>query len=173
MIVDSIKMALTPLALKKMNTTDNHLFYKKSMLYSSYVLMLGIITISLFSYEILKIIAKSASFWSAWMVVPILALSVFFVNMRETTSYGLLIKRIQKDRDQCSDRDSTQHCTQHPAYSCLECFRNGCSHPSDSICLLAAELPFFPEGVFYPLRTQENYNDVCNRNNTVVCRAGA
>lgn len=95
-IVDSIKMALTPLALKKMNTTDNHLFYKKSMLYSSYVLMLGIITISLFSYEILKIIAKSASFWSAWMVVPILALSVFFVNMRETTSYGLLIKRNSK-----------------------------------------------------------------------------
>lgn len=61
-IVDSIKMALTPMALKKMNATDDHLFYKKSMLYSSYVLMLGIITISLFSYEILKIIAKSASF---------------------------------------------------------------------------------------------------------------
>lgn len=92
-IVDSIKLALTPMVLKKMNTDDNQLFYKKSMLYSSFVLMLGIITVSLFSYEIIKVIAKSASFWSAWMVVPILALSVFFVNMRETTSYGLLIKR--------------------------------------------------------------------------------
>lgn len=92
-IVDSIKMALTPMVLKKMNTSDNHLFYKKSMLYSSYVLMLGIIAVSLFSYEILKVITRSTSFWSAWIVVPILALSVFFVNMRETTSYGLLIKR--------------------------------------------------------------------------------
>lgn len=63
------------------------------MLYSSYVLMLGIIAVSLFSYEILKVITRSTSFWSAWIVVPILALSVFFVNMRETTSYGLLIKR--------------------------------------------------------------------------------
>ncbi len=92
-IVDSIKMALTPMVLKKMNTTDNHVFYKKSMLYSSFVLMLGIIAVSLFSYEILKVITKSTSFWSAWMVVPLLSLSVFFVNMRETTSYGLLIKR--------------------------------------------------------------------------------
>jgi len=92
-IVDSIKMALTPMVLKKMNTADNHVFYKKSMLYSSFILMFGIIAISLFSYEILKVITKSTSFWSAWMVVPVLALSVFFVNMRETTSYGLLIKK--------------------------------------------------------------------------------
>jgi O-antigen/teichoic acid export membrane protein len=86
-------MALTPLVLKKMNTTDNKRFYKKSMLYSSFVLMLGIIAVSLFSYEILKVITKSTTFWSAWMVVPVLSLSVFFVNMRETTSYGLLINR--------------------------------------------------------------------------------
>jgi O-antigen/teichoic acid export membrane protein len=95
-IVDSIKMALTPMVLKKMNTTDNHVFYKKSMLYSSFILMSGIIAISLFSYEILKVITKSTSFWSAWMVVPILSISVFFVNMRETTSYGLLIKKNSK-----------------------------------------------------------------------------
>lgn len=92
-IVDSIKMALTPMVLKKMNTSDNKRFYKKSMLYSSFVLMLGIIAVSLFSYEILKVITKSTTFWSAWMVVPVLSLSVFFVNMRETTSYGLLINR--------------------------------------------------------------------------------
>lgn len=92
-IVDSIKMALTPMVLKKMNTTDNKRFYKKTMLYSSFVLMLGIIAISLFSYEILKVITKSDTFWTAWMVVPVLSLSVFFVNMRETTSYGLMINR--------------------------------------------------------------------------------
>jgi O-antigen/teichoic acid export membrane protein len=55
--------------------------------------MLGIISVSLFSYEIIKVISKSTVFWSAYMVVPILALSVFFMNMRETTSYGLLINK--------------------------------------------------------------------------------
>jgi O-antigen/teichoic acid export membrane protein len=55
--------------------------------------MLGIISVSLFSFEIIKVISKSTQFWSAFMVVPILALSVFFMNMRETTSYGLLINK--------------------------------------------------------------------------------
>jgi len=92
-IADSIKMALTPMVLQKINSPDNKRFYSKSMLYTSFVLMLGIITVSLFSYEIIKVISKSAVFWSAYMVVPILALSVFFMNMRETTSYGLLINK--------------------------------------------------------------------------------
>ena len=92
-IVDSIKMALTPMVLQKINSPDNKRFYAKSMLYSSFVLMLGIISVSLFSYEIIKVISKSTEFWSAFMVVPILAISVFFINMRETTSYGLLINK--------------------------------------------------------------------------------
>jgi len=92
-IVDSIKMAVTPLALKKMDAPDNSRFYAKTMLYSSFVLMLGIIAVSLFSYEIIKVISRSSEFWIAFMVVPVLALSVFFMNMRETTSYGLIIKK--------------------------------------------------------------------------------
>jgi len=92
-IVDSIKMALTPMIFQKINSPDNRRFYSKAMLYSSFILMLGIITISLFSYEIIKVIAKSTEFWSAYIVVPILSLSVFFMNMRETTSYGLIIKK--------------------------------------------------------------------------------
>jgi O-antigen/teichoic acid export membrane protein len=92
-IVDSVKMALTPMVLKKIDSPDNKRFYSKTMLYSSFVLMLGIITISLFSYEVIKVISKSTVFWSAFIVVPILSLSVFFMNMRETTSYGLLINK--------------------------------------------------------------------------------
>jgi O-antigen/teichoic acid export membrane protein len=92
-IVDSIKMAITPMVLKKINSPDNKRFYSKTCLYSSYVLMAGIITISLFSYEIIKMISRSAEFWSAFIVVPILSLSVFFTNMRETSTYGLIINR--------------------------------------------------------------------------------
>lgn len=92
-IVDSVKMALTPIVFQKMNSPDNKRFYSKTMLYSSYVLMLGIIAVSLFSFEIIRLISRSSEFWSAFVVVPILSLSVFFVNMRETTSYGLIINK--------------------------------------------------------------------------------
>jgi O-antigen/teichoic acid export membrane protein len=44
-IVDSIKMAITPIVLQKINVPDNQRFYSKTLLYSSFVLMLGIITI--------------------------------------------------------------------------------------------------------------------------------
>jgi O-antigen/teichoic acid export membrane protein len=55
--------------------------------------MIGIITVSLFSYEVIKVISKSTEFWNAFLIIPLLCLSVFFVNMRETTSYGLLINK--------------------------------------------------------------------------------
>jgi O-antigen/teichoic acid export membrane protein len=92
-IVDSIKMAITPMVLQKINSPDNKRFYSKTCLYSSFVLMLGIITISLFSYEIIKVISGSTEFWSAFVVVPLLSLSVFFTNMRETSTYGLIINK--------------------------------------------------------------------------------
>ena len=92
-IVDSIKMAITPIVLQKINVPGNQRFYSKTLLYSSFVLMLGIITISLFSSEVIKVISKSTEFWGAFIVVPILSLAVFFTNMRETSSYGLLINK--------------------------------------------------------------------------------
>lgn len=90
-IVDSIKMAVSPMIIKKIHHSDNMRFYSKVNLYSSYVLMMGIIAVSLFSYEVIKVIAKSTEFWGAFIVVPILSVSVFFINMRETTGIGLTI----------------------------------------------------------------------------------
>ncbi len=92
-IVDSIKMAVTPLALQKMNSPDNKQFYSKTFLYSSYVLMLGIIIISLFSFEVIKLISGSKEYWSSFYIVPMLSLSIFFLNLRETSSYALIINK--------------------------------------------------------------------------------
>jgi O-antigen/teichoic acid export membrane protein len=92
-IVDSIKMAVTPMVIKKMDTPDSNRFYSKTNLYSSLVLMMGIIAVSLFSFEAIKVITKSTQFWGAYIIVPLLSLSVFFVNMRETTIWGLIIRK--------------------------------------------------------------------------------
>jgi O-antigen/teichoic acid export membrane protein len=92
-IVDSIKMAVSPRIIQKIDAPDSKRFYSKTNLYSSFVLMIGVITVSLFSYEAIKVITRSTAFWGAHVVVPLLAISVFFVNMRETTIWGLIIQK--------------------------------------------------------------------------------
>ena len=90
-IVDSIKLAISPIMIKKIDDPENKRFYSKVLLYTSFVLMSGIIVISLFSLEIIKIISGSKEFWNAVAIIPILALSVFFINMKEVTVYSLHI----------------------------------------------------------------------------------
>ena len=92
-IVDSIKMAVSPRIIQKIDAPDSKRFYSKTNLYSSLVLMMGVIAVSLFSYEAIKVITRSTAFWGAHIVVPLLAISVFFINMRETTIWGLIIKK--------------------------------------------------------------------------------
>jgi O-antigen/teichoic acid export membrane protein len=92
-IVDSIKLALGPMMIKRMDSPDNKRFYSKVLLYSSYVLMFAIIGVSLFSFEIIKVIANSRAFWEGVMIIPVLSLSIFFVNMKEVTVYGLHIAK--------------------------------------------------------------------------------
>jgi O-antigen/teichoic acid export membrane protein len=92
-VVDSIKLAIGPMMIKRMDSPDNKRFYSKALLYSSYVLMIAIIGISLFSFEIIKVISGSKQYWDAVIIIPLLSLSNFFVNMKEVTVYGLHIAK--------------------------------------------------------------------------------
>jgi O-antigen/teichoic acid export membrane protein len=92
-IVDSIRLALGPMMIKRISSPDNKRFYSKVLLYTSFIMMFAIVVISMFSYELIKILSDSKEFWGAVIVVPVLALSVFFVNMKEVTVYGLHIAK--------------------------------------------------------------------------------
>lgn len=92
-IVDSMKLAIGPMMFKQIDSPDNKRFYSKVLLYSSYVLMFAIVGVSMFSFEIIKVIAKSKEFWDAVVIIPVLSLSVFFVNMKDVTIYGLHIAK--------------------------------------------------------------------------------
>ncbi len=93
---DSMKLALGPMMIKKIDTPNNGRFYSKVLLYSSFVMMFGIIGVSLFSFEIVKVIATSKDFWGAVAIIPVLSMSIFFVNMKEVTVYGLHIAKKTK-----------------------------------------------------------------------------
>jgi len=92
-LVDSMKLALSPMMIKRIGTPDNKRFYSKVLLYSSYILMFAVVGVSLFSFEIVKIIATSRTYWDAVVIIPVLSLSIFFVNMKEVTVYGLHIAK--------------------------------------------------------------------------------
>jgi O-antigen/teichoic acid export membrane protein len=92
-IVDSMKLAIGPMMFKKIDSPDNKKFYNKVLLYSSYVLMFTIVGVSLFSYELIKVMAKSREFWQAVVIIPVLSLSIFFVNMKDVIIYGLHIAK--------------------------------------------------------------------------------
>ena len=82
--------------IQKIHAPDNMRFYSKILLYSSYVLMMGIIAVSLFSFELIKVMAKSNQYWEAYVIVPILCLSVFFVNLKDISTNGLFIVKRTK-----------------------------------------------------------------------------
>ena len=88
-----MKLALGPMMIKRIDSPDNKRFYSKVLLYSSYILMFAIVGISLFSFEIIKVIATSKDYWDAVVIIPVLSLSIFFVNMKEVTVYGLHIAK--------------------------------------------------------------------------------
>ncbi len=92
-LVDSVRLALGPMMIKKIDAPDNKRFYSKVLLYTSWVMMIAVIGMSLYSYEIIKLITTSRDFWGAVMIIPILSLSIFFVNMKEVTVYGLHIAK--------------------------------------------------------------------------------
>lgn len=92
-LVDSIKLALAPMMFKQVSSPDNKRFYSKVLLYSSFIIMFGIVGVSLFSFEIIKVIATSREYWDAVAIIPVLAISIFFVNMKEVTVYGLHITK--------------------------------------------------------------------------------
>src|ERR1035437_807763 len=92
-IVDSMKLAIGPMMFKRLDTPDNKRFYSKVLLYSSFVMMFAIVGVSLYSFELIKIMTKSREFWQAVVVIPLLSLSIFFTNLKDVTIYGLHIAK--------------------------------------------------------------------------------
>jgi len=92
-IVDSMKLAIAPMMFKKLNTPGDKRFYSKVLTYSSFILMFAITGVSLFSFELIKVMTKSKEFWDAVVIIPILAMSVFFVNLKDITGYGMVFAK--------------------------------------------------------------------------------
>ncbi|KAF0150789.1 MAG: polysaccharide biosynthesis protein [Ignavibacteria bacterium] len=84
-------LSLMPLAYKYFGKHDDKRFYSKLMTYSTFMFVWGFVFISLFSPEIVRLVAGKGNYDSAFLVVPIILLSYVFSGMRLTVQLGMLL----------------------------------------------------------------------------------
>lgn len=92
-VIGSVSMALVPLIFRKINDSDSHRFYTKTMTYYGFVIMFCIIAVSLFSKEAIKLFTSSTFYWSSFSVIPILAFSLYFTALKDVAITGLHITK--------------------------------------------------------------------------------
>ena len=95
-IVTSVQLALTPMMLKRINDPNNKRLYSKILTYFSFGLMWVILGISIFSREIIILIAKNPEYIEATYIVPIIAMISFFGMAKDSVIIGLHVKKQTK-----------------------------------------------------------------------------
>ena len=95
-VTASLTLAISPLNMKKMNEPNNQRFYSKINTYTSFLFMLALIGLSLFSLEIIKVFTGSKIYWDANLIVPLISYALFFGLMKDNMLIGLQIKKKTK-----------------------------------------------------------------------------
>jgi len=95
-IVTSVQLALTPMLLKRINDPNNKRLYSKVLTYFSFALMWIIVGISVFSHDIIVLIAKSPEYVEATLIVPIIAMISFFGMAKDSVVMGLHVHKKTK-----------------------------------------------------------------------------
>lgn len=90
-VTTSIISALTPLLMQKIDDPNHQRHYSKVMTYSSFVFVMVLLALSLFSLEILKIFTKSSIYWESAGIVAVISYSLLFGLMRSNANMGLII----------------------------------------------------------------------------------
>jgi O-antigen/teichoic acid export membrane protein len=92
-VISSIQLSLVPILYKKLTDPDHKRFYAKSLNYSTLVVMMLVLFLSIFSLEIVKVFSSNVSYWEAANIIPILSVSMVFVLMKENIMIGLQITK--------------------------------------------------------------------------------
>lgn len=92
-VVMSIQLALTPLIFKSFDRPESKRFFSKILTYLSFFIMFLVVSLSMFGFEIIRVLARNPDYWPAINVVPIVALGIFIGMVKDTTGIGLIITR--------------------------------------------------------------------------------
>jgi O-antigen/teichoic acid export membrane protein len=95
-IVRSVQLALAPMNYKMMNQPDNIRFYSKIMTYFTYGIMFFVIAFSIYSFEMISLLARNKDYWDAYKIIPLISFAILFDMLRATSTIGLNIKKETK-----------------------------------------------------------------------------
>lgn len=95
-IVHSLQLALAPTIFKLMNHPDNKVIYARIMTYFSLLVVYASLGISIFGLEILTIFASDDIYHSAYKLIPIICLGIFFGTAKDIAINGLNIVKKTK-----------------------------------------------------------------------------
>ena len=88
-VIQSFQLGFLPLAFKKYEEGEGHVFFVKILKYYSTVLLLSIIVISIFSKEIIMLLSKNSDYYQAYYYVPVIAMSFYIKGIYYIFSLGL------------------------------------------------------------------------------------
>jgi len=93
LVVRSANLAISPMIYKMMDAPGNKRFYAKVMTYLGYGTVLCALALSVYSLEIVKVLAKNQEYWAAYRVIPLIALAIVFGSLKDSALSGLNIKK--------------------------------------------------------------------------------
>jgi len=95
-ISTSLISGLTPFLMKKIDSSKNQRYYAKVMTYTTFVFIMGLLGLSLFSLEALKIFTNSRIYWESTGIIAIISFSLLFGLMRSNANIGLIVVKDTK-----------------------------------------------------------------------------
>ncbi|NOX64325.1 MAG: oligosaccharide flippase family protein [Chlorobi bacterium] len=73
LILQSFQLGFLPIAYKKLNDPNAKRYFSKVLTYYTLILVFAALTISLFSKELIEVLALNSEYWIAYIVVPIIS----------------------------------------------------------------------------------------------------
>lgn len=90
-VVMATQLALPTILFKNMDNENSKRLYSKVMTYNTFSLMIMVIGISVFSMEIVKGLAQNPDYWTGYLIIPFITMSILFNSMRYFLTLNLSI----------------------------------------------------------------------------------
>ncbi len=84
LILQSFQLGFLPIAYKKLGASDEKRFFSKTLTYYTFILVLIALGLSLFSKELIHLLAQKPDYYSAYSVVPIISLAFVIKGIQYT-----------------------------------------------------------------------------------------
>lgn len=90
-LIQSFTLGLLPFAYKMYGQKGDKRYYSKMLTYFMFVLCWAGLGLSLFSKELIKLLALNSDYWEAYIVVPVIVLAYIFSGGKSVTSLGMYL----------------------------------------------------------------------------------